>query len=210
MGKKKYDDDEDDEDEFDNPFDFFKFFKNPNEFSKIFQSKQFKTLFNDIFKKILNNLPPEFEGLSPEDIRKEFMKNKSKFGIKGPIMYGFNIGLGADGLPKFDSFGNIKVKPRSGKPEVKRRVPLVEVNEEEDQIIVIAEMPGITREDIEIESKAHSLIISTKPNSLREYYKEIDLPSATNTDYAKANYRNGILSITLKKTEEKRSKIKID
>ncbi|MFX1314487.1 MAG: archaeal heat shock protein Hsp20 [Promethearchaeota archaeon] len=204
---------EDDEEDEENPFDFFKFFEDPNKFmidpNKLFKDKQFKSLFRDIFDKILKSLPPEFQNLSPEDIAKEFMKNKSKFGF--PIMYGFNINIGPDGKPTIDSFGNLQPTPFSGRPVVKsKREPLVEVNEEEDVIIVIAEMPGVDREDIELKATNHSITISTKENASRNYYKEVELPSPINSDYAKARYSNGILEIELKKVDEKHKKIKID
>ncbi|MFX1480684.1 MAG: hypothetical protein ACFFCI_21555, partial [Promethearchaeota archaeon] len=115
-----YDDEEDDsddeEDDFedeeddageDNSFDIFKilgdpskFYSDPNKFfidpNKLFSSKQFRQLFNDIFEKITKNLPPEFQNLSPEDLMREFRKNKSKFGLNSPIMYGFNINIDKD------------------------------------------------------------------------------------------------------------------
>jgi HSP20 family protein len=214
MGKKRYfddeEDDEDDEDIFENPFDISKLFTNPE---KIFNSKQFKHLFKDIFQKIFENMPGDFKNLSFEDIQKEFMKNKDKFGFKGPFMTGFNINIGPDGTPRVDSFGNIKSKPSSGKPEVRKsREPLVEVEEEEDQITVIAEMPGVIKEDIEIKADISSLTITTKENAPgRNYFKEVALPSTINPDYAKARYTNGILEIKLKKTTEGQKKeIQID
>ena len=90
-------------------------------------------------------------------------------------------------------------------------LPLVEVNEQDDQIILIAEMPGVTKEDIELKSTNYSMTISTKKNVIgRNYYKEIDLPSAIDPNYAKARYQNGILEVKLKKIEEQQKKIKID
>ncbi|MFX0070932.1 MAG: Hsp20/alpha crystallin family protein [Candidatus Hermodarchaeota archaeon] len=196
MPRKDEEDEEDDD--FQGPFDIFKFFSDPNKFLK---SKQFKKMFKEIFEKIFNTLPPDFQDFSPEEIRKYLMENKDKFPFKSPIMYGFNFGIGPDGMPTINSFGNIKKEPYSGKAEVNRaREPLVEVNEENDQIIVIAEVPGVTKEDVEIKATSHSLTISTKPNSVAHaYYKEIELPSPINSDYAKASLRNGILMVKLKK-----------
>jgi len=222
MPKKDKYDDEEDEDEEQDPFDFSKFFGDPSKFfsdpnkflidpSKLFGSKQFRQLFNDLFEKISKNLPPEFQNLSPEDLMREFRKNKSKFGLNSPIMYGFNINIGPDGKPTIDSFGNIRPKPTSGEPVVKsEREPLVEVSEEKDQVIVIAEMPGVDRDDIELEATNDSLIISTKENAKMHYYKKIKLTSAVNSDVAKARYTNGILEVRLKKIDEKRTNIQID
>ena len=222
MPKKDKYDDEDEEDEEQDPFDFSKFFSDPSKFfsdpnkflidpNKLFGSKQFRQLFNDLFEKISKNLPPEFQNLSPKDLMREFRKNKSKFGLNSPIMYGFNINLNKDGKPTINSFGNIKTKPYSDKPEVqKAREPLTEVDEEEDQIVVICEMPGVDRDDIELEATSDSLIISTKEKANIHYYKKIKLTSAINSDVAKARYTNGILEVRLKKIDEKPTNIQID
>jgi len=221
MPKKNSDDEEDEDEERREPFDFSKFFKDPNKFfsdpnkfimdpTKLFRSKDFRRFFRDIFDRIADNLPSEFQNLSPEDIMKEFTKHKGKFGF--PIMYGFNINIGPDGKPTIDSFGNLKAKPYSGEPEVKKvREPLTEVNEEGDQIIVICEMPGVTKDDIELKASRDSLTISTKSKAKgRSYYKEVKLPSAINSDYARARYTNGILEVKLKKIDEQQTDIKID
>ena len=216
MPKEDENEDEDeDEDEYKDPFDIFKMFGDPNKFiknidpNKLFGSKEFQRIFKQIFKQIMSNLPDDLRGLSPEELMREFTKNKSKFGF--PIMYGFNINIGPDG-PTIDSFGNVKAKPYSGEPEVKKvREPLTEVNEEGDQIIVICEMPGVTREEIELKATTRSLTISTRSmDKGRNYYKEVELPSPINSDYAKARYTNGILEVKLKKIDEKQTNIKID
>ncbi len=209
-GKDDYED-EDEEDEHNDFFNIFKGFGDPNnpfrnlDPAKLFNSKEFQKMFKEIFKQISKNLPKDLQGLSPEDFTKEFMKNKSKFGIKGPIIYGFNIGIGPDGKPIMGSFGNIEKEPLTGETKVRKtREPLVEVNEEEDQIVVIAEMPGVSKEDIEINATNRSLTISTEKNILgRKYFKEIELPNTINSGYAKARYTNGILEIRLKKLKEK-------
>ncbi len=219
-GKDDYEEDEDEEEEPNNFFNMFKGFGDPNnpfrnlDPAKLFNSKEFQKMFKEIFKQISKNLPKDLQGLSPEDFTKELMKNKSKFGIKGPIMYGFNIGIGPDGKPIMGSFGNIEKEPRTGEAKVRKtREPLVEVNEEEEQIVVIAEMPGVSKEDIEINATNRSLTISTEKIVLgRKYFKEIELPDAVNSDYAKARYTNGILEIRLKKLieKEKGTSIEID
>ena len=207
-------DDYDEEDEEDNYNDFMNMFKGLGDPSKIFgnfdpaklfNSKEFQKMFKEIFGRLRKNLPKELQGLSPEEITREFMK-------KGPIMYGFNIGFGPDGKPIMDSFGNLEKEPISGERKVRKtREPLVEVNEEQDQIIIIAEMPGVSKEDIELNATNTSITISTeKIVSGRSYFKEIELPAAINSDYAKARYQNGILEVKLKKIKEKGKSIDIE
>jgi HSP20 family protein len=212
-GEDEYDDEdeEDEEDEYEDFLDRFKDLGDPSKLfgnfdpAKLFNSKEFQKMFKEIFKQLAKNLPKELQGLSPEEITREFMK-------KGPIMYGFNIGFGPDGKPIMDSFGNLEKEPISGKRKVREtREPLVEVNEDQDQIIVIAEMPGVSKEDIELNATNRSLTISTQKIVFgRSYFKEIDLPAAINSDYAKARYTNGILEVKLKKLKEKGKPIDIE
>ncbi len=209
-GKDEYDD-EDEEDEYEDFLNKFKDLGDPSKIfrnfdpAKLFNSKEFQKMYKEIFKQLAKNLPKELQGLSPEEITREFMK-------KGPIMYGFNIGFGPDGKPIMDSFGNLEKEPISGKRKVRKtREPLVEVNEDQDQIIVIAEMPGVSKEDIELNATNRSLTISTEKVVFgRSYFKEIDLPAAINSDYAKARYTNGILEVKLKKLKEKGKPIDIE
>ena len=209
-GEDEYND-EKEEDEYEDFLDRFKDLGDPSKLfgnfdpAKLFNSKEFQKMFKEIFKQLAKNLPKELQGLSPEEITREFMK-------KGPIMYGFNIGFGPDGKPIMDSFGNLEKEPISGKRKVREtREPLVEVNEDQDQIIVIAEMPGVSKEDIELNATNRSLTISTEKIVFgRSYFKEIDLPAAINSDYAKARYTNGILEVKLKKLKEKGKPIDIE
>jgi HSP20 family protein len=190
--------------------DFFKkAFGDPNEFfknidlDKLINSNQFKKMYKDFYDQMIRNLPKNMQNLSPEELMKEMMKN--------PIIYGFKVGVGKNG-PVINSFGNVKKERYSGKPKVEEtREPLTEVNEQEDQIVVIAEMPGVTKEDISLKATNRTLTISTQEGvSARTYFKEIDLPAAVNSDFAKARYTNGILEVKLKKISEKHTKIKID
>jgi HSP20 family protein len=169
-------------------------------------------MFKGLYDEMMKNLPKHLQGLSPEDFRREFLKYSGKIGFKDPIIYGFKINVGPGGKPIIDSFGNVKKEPISGKPEVKkRREPLIEVYEEGDQIIVIAEMPGVIKEDIELKATNRSLTISTKEGIAgRSYFKEITLPAAVNSDVAKARLTNGILEIKLKILDEKETDIRVD
>lgn len=198
------------EDPFQSPFDLFKLLNNPE---KLFKSKQFQHIFKEIFENIKQNLPENYQNLSPEDIQREFLKNKDKFGFKGPIMTGFNVTIGPDGKPRFNKFGNIKMEPKERAEVQTTREPLVEVVDGKEEITLIAEMPGVSKEDILIKATSKSVTISTKPESTsygRDYYKEIDLLDQIDSDYAKARYTNGILEVKLKKIKEKQKEIKID
>ncbi len=69
--------------------------------------------------------------------------------VKG--IYGFTVkvGLGDDG-PRIEPFGNIRKDRESGHTVVQEvREPVVDVFEEEDHVLVVAEMPGVSVERCE-------------------------------------------------------------
>ncbi|TFF96989.1 MAG: Hsp20/alpha crystallin family protein [Promethearchaeota archaeon] len=198
------------------PFNFLNFLQDP---SKLLNSPQFKKMFEGIFKNLMENLdmdnpPKNFQNLSQEDLQ-EFMKNLSQSGLKGgPFMAGINIGFDSEGNPVMNSFNKPASDLKTEKKEEKEvREPLVDINEEEDEIIVIAELPGTEKENIELNATYYTLTISTKDktNAGYKFYTEVNLPSAVNSDYAKARYTNGILEVKLKKIKSgKQSNIKIE
>ena len=78
------------------------------------------------------------------------------------------------------------------------REPIVDVFDEKDHILVIAELPGVSEEDIKTELKGDILNISTQDKE-KKYKKEILLPSRVETDPISSIYKNGILELKLKK-----------
>ena len=139
---------------------------------------------------------------------------QDQFGAAGgsPFMTGFNINFGSNGKPVIKSFGNLRPKKNTKEPEATNvREPLVDVNEDEEYVIIVAEMPGVQKEDIEIKSSTSSVTITTKKKSnVRKYYKEVDLPSPIDSERAKARLKNGILEVKLKKLSDEQKEIKLD
>ena len=88
------------------------------------------------------------------------------------------------------------------------REPLVDLNETDDMINVTVEIPGISKDKINLEILDKSLVIEVMGKE-RKYYKEIALSSEVGGDSAKATYRNGVLDIELKKVKPKRDGKKI-
>ena len=202
---KKNNDDEDDEN-FDQSDEW-------GDFKFLGDSNFFKNIINKIMKDFLRQTKG-FSNLSkftPEELMKNFGKYRDKFNLQGPFVYGINLSVGPDGKPKISKFGNIQ--PKMGKREIVKnfREPLTEVMEEEDHIIIVAEMPGIQKTDIELKATEYSLTISAESDiNKRRYKKNINLPNAIDPDHARARYQNGILEIKLNKITGKTKNISID
>ena len=118
-----------------------------------------------------------------------------KKGMKG--VYGFTIKSAVGGSPKVETFGNI-VKTAQGPRVNEEREPITDVFDESDEVVIIAEMPGIDDSDIIIDLKDDILEISTK-SLKKSYRKELLLPIKSDNNAMKQKYTNGILEIRIKK-----------
>jgi HSP20 family protein len=152
----------------------------------------------DIMDEIMAEMDEEFRRLE-----REFMRGISKeSGDNGPYIYGVKISVGPDGTPKIEEFGN--VKKMQGKPIVSDQIePLVDVLEKGDDIKVVAEVPGISKDDVKLKIVGQKLVLFTSDSAPKKYYAEVELPSEVDENSAKASYKNGIVEITLKKKNPK-------
>ena len=112
-------------------------------------------------------------------------------------MYGVSVKIGPAG-PVLGRFGTIKPTLKPGVAEV--REPLVDVFENEKEITVIAELPGVEEKDIRTEVEERNLKISAETKD-RKYSKEVELPAAV-TGELESTYKNGVLEVKLKKKAE--------
>ncbi len=116
----------------------------------------------------------------------------------GPIYYGYSVTVGPDGKPHVREFGNVRPAGR-GKLEVGSREPFVDtvIDEKENELKVIAEMPGVQKEDIQLEALEDSLRIRAERGD-RKYETTVPLNSPVEPSTAKAAYNNGILEVRMK------------
>ncbi|MHA1647161.1 MAG: Hsp20/alpha crystallin family protein [Promethearchaeota archaeon] len=102
--------------------------------------------------------------------------------------------------PNMDFRIDIKKSDDIAVPEEKSskdsKAPYSEVIEEKENIMVIVELPGINKEDINLEAGKDDLQISI-PN--QEPFL-IELPAPVQSDHMKAHLTNGILEVELKKS----------
>ena len=110
-------------------------------------------------------------------------------------------------------------------PKTSAVMPRIDIKDKKDKIVVKAELPGMVEDDIDIEIADGVMTISgeKKEESEKEdegyYYKEshtgvfsrsFNLPADVVESKADAEMKNGVLSITIPKTEPKKAtKIKI-
>lgn len=114
--------------------------------------------------------------------------------VKG--IYGVNVkvGLGGEGV-KVEPFGNIRREEKTGESVVQEiREPIVDVFEEKDLTLVVAEMPGVSAEDVRLEVKDDLLTLYAERKD-KKYRKEILLPRPYSKEKMVISCNNGILEI---------------
>jgi HSP20 family protein len=150
--------------------------------------------FGGLFKGI-GNLIELADKLNKEGVNKTGEIKWLPKDVKG--VYGFRIRTMSGGKPVIDTFGNVKETAKG--PVVEEvREPIVDVFDEKDHILVIAELPGVSNDNIKVEVTGDILNLTTSDKD-RQYAKEILLPCKVNEETLKTSYKNGILEITLEK-----------
>jgi HSP20 family protein len=118
--------------------------------------------------------------------------------------------------------------PVSGETEVSTRAwaPPVDIYETEDAIVLKAELPGIDPKDVEVRVEDNTLYLKGERNYEKEvneqnyhriersygsFARSFSLPNSISAEKVKAEYKDGLLTLTMPKREEAKPKtIKID
>src|SRR5918911_619959 len=128
-----------------------------------------RRLFEDIDKEfseaeeMLNRMFRTVREMNPSEIIGTF-----------PYFYGYQITVGPDGKPHVREFGNVKPTARGLVEQSGLREPLVDttVDEKENRLIITAEMPGVTKQDIKVSVAENSVTIHAEKGD-RKYHTEI-------------------------------------
>jgi HSP20 family protein len=111
-----------------------------------------------------------------------------------------------------ESFGR-----SSTQPSVSKWYPAVDVLESKDSYLIRAELPGMKREDIKVEVKDGTLVLSGERKSEKpaegveyrhvervaaKFWRSFSLPETTKQDGIEATFKDGILEIRVPKAEE--------
>jgi HSP20 family protein len=118
------------------------------------------------------------------------------------------------GLP----FGPLSMLPRFEVPWEGREageaawLPSVEIAERGGKLVIRADVPGLTKDDVKVEVRDDILSIEGERRQEREdkrkgvyrsartygrFYREIPLPEGVDPEQAKASFKNGVLEVTM-------------
>ena len=118
-------------------------------------------------------------------------------------VYGFSVKLGAGGKDfKVEPFGNVRRDRKSGTSVVDEvREPLVDIFDEDDRLLIVAEMPGVEPEDLKVDLSGETLTLSAERGH-HKYSKAISVPEGTTRDQLSVKSRNGIIEVSCAKRRE--------
>lgn len=105
----------------------------------------------------------------------------------------------------------------STQPSVSKWHPAVDVLESKDSYLIRAELPGMKKDDIKVEVKDGTLVLSGERKSEKpaegveyrhvervaaKFWRSFSLPENAKPDAIDATYKDGIIEIRVPKTEE--------
>jgi HSP20 family protein len=193
------------------PYDWFRrFFPSrrrgwgPSSFDDVFRGfeetqREFKREFEDLEKNMPKDLVREYKTPEGGTVREV-----------GPMVYGYSMTVGTDGIPKIREFGNVKRPSGVGlggfRPQIAGEMePMTDVASTDKEVKVIVEMPGVSKDKIKIDAYDSTVEVKSE-DPQRKYHKTIDLPLDADVQTAKSKYNNGILEITFEKKKETKPK----
>jgi HSP20 family protein len=125
-------------------------------------------------------------------------------------------------MKEFDSFFNAPFFNDSiSTPRAGSLVPRVNISEDKDNFYVHAELPGLSHEDVKVtfsegvltirgekkkEEKSEDRNYHRIERRYGEFVRQFNLPENVKHDAIKADFRNGVLEITVPKTEPQKPK----
>ena len=140
---------------------------------------------------------------APSDLMRRFRDEMDR------LFEDFGFGNLASSLPSRESLG------------LGLWAPQVEVFEREGHMVIRADLPGLTKDDIKVDVTNDAITIDGErrheheesekgyyrsERSYGRFYRRIPLAEGVNADTATANFRNGVLEITMAAPEAKERK----
>jgi len=122
-----------------------------------------------------------------------------------------------------DAFEDLGITGTSGLKQESFWRPAVELNSQNGNYQLKAQLPGVDKDHINVEVSEDSVTINAECEHKQEekteniyrsefrygkFHRIVPLPSSVEYSKAKAEYKDGILTVTVPKTEEEKSKVK--
>ena len=121
------------------------------------------------------------------------------------------------GLPGWERFGRSTAMERFS--------PQVDMIERDGKLVVRADLPGMTKDDVTVEVTDDAVVIDGErkyeheqkeggvyrsERSYGRFHREIPLPEGVKTENATANFKNGVLEVTLDASQATKNHRRVD
>ena len=172
----------------------------PNGFPDDEAFNKFKEMIN---RMLGNQIGPFMNLFNDPDILKKLQED-------GHVNIGFSLNADENGNVNVHPFNPDMIFPdQMNTDEISSKEPFFDLMEDGDQIVIVGDVSGYTKDNIHIGSKDSKLVIKGN-NETKSFNKEIEMPSF-DPKSVKAKLRNGTLEITVKTVpEESGHKITIE
>lgn len=135
---------------------------------------------NKLIEKILGSMSVEDLGDKPKQ-----------------FMYGFTMVKRPGEAPEIREFGNVSLDEKNIIAD--SRKPLIDLFDLEDEIKVVAEMPGVEKEDIEVNISDDDILDIRAFSGGKRYSEHVVLSRGLQQEISDLSYKNGVLEIKIKK-----------
>lgn len=150
---------------------------------------------NDIYEEL-----EKLGNLIDETMQKSLDASSEKTPGRRNRIQGFSIKIGPDGKPRIQEFTSRQ--PRRDETEISDDgEPLVDLIEDGETLVVLAALPGLKKDDIDLRITESCLTLSVDTDEF-EWYNEFKLPTKVDPNSACASYKNGVLEVKAKKLEK--------
>src|SRR5215216_6824421 len=102
-------------------------------------------------------------------IRERKLEDGSTVREIGPIVYGYSVKIGEDGKPIIRKFGNVDVFSNSitdsSHDRQEEREPLIDIIDGKEEIKIVAELPGVAKENVKLYANENTLTIESSTSA---------------------------------------------
>jgi HSP20 family protein len=115
--------------------------------------------------------------------------------------------------------------PSTGQGALQHWVPQMEMREKDGKLVITADLPGVEKKDVKVEFAHDMLTIEGErkreheenrgewqrsERSYGHFYRSIHLPEGTKADAVRAEFQNGVLTITIPVESSKTTRRQIE
>jgi HSP20 family protein len=133
----------------------------------------------------------DFERSIEQTIRESVNTGQKAF--SKPVVAGMAMGLGPEGKPTIQFFGDNMVGPDGFRAPIYEQI----LDEKAGTLKLIVELPGVEKADVQISALEDRVSIEAAKAD-RKYRMEVSLQDAIDPESGTASYTNGVLQIIFK------------